>query len=167
MRDYARISPQFWTGETGKAIKVLGSECQVVALYLLTSPHSNMIGLYYLPIQYICHETGSTLEGASKSLLSLNTIGFCDYDHNSEFVWVFEMARFQIGTMLKEADKRVKGISNTYESMQKNKFLGPFFDRYMDDFHLKNRRGLVGASKPLRSNGEWRMATEKENGDGY
>ena len=58
MRDYARISPRFWTGKTGKQIKEHSSDHVAVALYLLSSPHSNMIGLYYLPILYIAHESG-------------------------------------------------------------------------------------------------------------
>jgi hypothetical protein len=63
MRDYARVSPQFWIGSTGKAIRKRGMECQMVALYLMTSPHSNMLGLYYLPVVYIANDTGMTIEG--------------------------------------------------------------------------------------------------------
>ena len=59
MRDYAIVSPRFWIGTTGRELRRLGPEVQVVALYLLTAPHSNMIGLYYLPIPTLCHETGA------------------------------------------------------------------------------------------------------------
>ena len=58
MRDYAKVSPQFWIGKTGKAIKKAGPEATIVALYLMTCPHANMIGLYYVPLMYIAHETG-------------------------------------------------------------------------------------------------------------
>ena len=68
MRDYGKISPSFWTGKTGKAIKAGGQEAVVVAMYLMSSPHSNMIGLYYLPMMYLAHETGLGFEGASKGL---------------------------------------------------------------------------------------------------
>ena len=53
MRDYGKISPQFWTGKTGKAIKAGGPESVVIAVYLMSSPHSNMIGMYYLPMMYL------------------------------------------------------------------------------------------------------------------
>ncbi|ENO4828451.1 DNA-binding protein, partial [Escherichia coli] len=56
MRNYATISPQFWLGETGRKLRKSGPECMVVALYMMTSPHSNMLGLYYLPVLYIAHE---------------------------------------------------------------------------------------------------------------
>jgi hypothetical protein len=68
MRDYGKISPQFWVGKTGKAIKAGGPESVVVAMYLMSSPHSNMIGMYYLPMMYQAHETGLGIEGASKGL---------------------------------------------------------------------------------------------------
>lgn len=50
MRDYAKVSPRFWLGETGRELRKAGAEAQVVAFYLMTSPHANMLGLYYLPV---------------------------------------------------------------------------------------------------------------------
>lgn len=94
MRDYAKVAPQFWIGATGKALRKAGAEAQVVALYLLTSPHANMLGLYYLPTVYLIHETGLGEEGASKGLQRAIEAGFCSYDEASEVVWVHEMARF-------------------------------------------------------------------------
>ena len=58
MREYAKLGPTFWTGETGKALRRRGSEGVIAALYLISSPHSNMLGLYYQPIPYMGYETG-------------------------------------------------------------------------------------------------------------
>lgn len=158
MRDYGKVSPQFWVGRTGKAIKARGIECQLVALYLLTNPHTNMLGLYYLPTVYIAHETGLSTEGASKALQSLSEVGFCGYDEAAEFVWVYEMARYQIADSLKENDNRVGGVNREYQSLPKSRFLGEFFDKYAQAFHLESRRDeqskgspSEGPSKPLRS----------------
>ena len=68
MRDYAKLSPTFWTGATGKEFRRRGSEGIIVALYLMSSPHSNMLGLYYQPRLYMAHETGLGIDGASKGL---------------------------------------------------------------------------------------------------
>ncbi len=76
MRNYATISPQFWLGDTGRKLRKSGPECMVVALYMMTSPHSNMLGLYYLPVLYIAHETGLDPEGASKGLQMACEAGF-------------------------------------------------------------------------------------------
>ena len=140
MRNFAKISPKFWTGKTGKEIRSLGFQCQILALYLMTNPHSNMIGVYYLPIDYICHDTGSPLEGASKGLLSLSKINFCTYDECSEFVWVHKMALHQCGGQLKENDKRVIAINDAYQSLPELPFLSNFFYNYQTLFHLTELR---------------------------
>jgi len=155
MRDYGKVSPSFWTGKTGKAIRARGSEAVVVAMYLMTSPHSNMLGLYYQPSLYMAHETGLGIEGASKGLQWCIDAGFCAFDAESEMVWVYEMASYQIANEIKEKDLRVKGIQKDYDALPDCPFLADFFDKYQTAFHLKNRRSVEGPSqapsKPLRS----------------
>ncbi len=110
MRDYGKVSPRFWTGRTGKRIRDLGRDAQVVALYLVTGPNANMLGLYYLPLPTLCHEVGSPLQGAQKARRGLSEAGFAHYDEATEHVWVPEMARHQVGEALKVGDKRIAGI---------------------------------------------------------
>jgi hypothetical protein len=155
MREYAVVSPTFWTGKTGRQIRLLGPDAQIVAMYLITSPHSNMIGLYYLPVLFISHETGLTIEGASKALRSLIEAQFCAYDEQSETVFVYEMAKFQIGTKLSAQDKRVKGVENELAKINKCPLLQMFLDRYAEcfnlDFHVGNSSPIEAPSKPHRS----------------
>lgn len=155
MRDYATVSPQFWLGETGRELRKAGVEAQVVAFYLMTSPHANMLGLYYLPVLYLAHETGLGLEGASKGLDGAIKAGFCSYDEHSEMVWVHEMAAYQVGRELKPGDKKCAGVRNSYAALPKNPFLSAFYERYKSDFHLTvkrgNERGSEGASRGLPS----------------
>jgi hypothetical protein len=151
MRDYSKVSPQFWIGATGKKIRSYGIEAQLVSLYLLTCSHANMLGMYYLPKIYIAHECGLSLEGASKGLTSAIEAGFCSYDEASEMVWVYEMATFQIADQLKENDKRVLGIQNEYETLPECPFLLGFFNKYKDQFLMTKARGIQAPSKPLVS----------------
>lgn len=155
MRDYATVAPQFWLGKTGRELRKQGAEAQVVSFYLMTSPHANMLGLYYLPILYIAHETGLGLEGASKGLKSSIEAGFCSYDEDTEMVWVHEMAAYQVGRSLKPGDNRCAGVRNEYMSLPENPFLSLFYERYKTDFHLSFKREShqisEGASKGLRS----------------
>jgi hypothetical protein len=123
----------------------------IVAMYLMTSPSSNMLGLFSQPVLYMAHETGLGLEGASKGLQHCIEVGFCSFDEASEFVWVHEMAKYQIANEIKASDNRCKGIQKDYDALPDNPFLGPFFDRYAASFHLINRRGGEAPSKPLRS----------------
>lgn len=163
MRDYAKLSPTFWTGATGKALRRRGSEAVIVALYLVSSPHSNMLGLYYQPVMYMAHETGLGIEGASKGLQWCIEAGFCSFDADTEMVFVHEMAAWQIADELSSTDKRCKGIQKDYEALPENPFLGAWFDRYESAFHLTRKRtseqshanqqqgAYQGASKPHRS----------------
>lgn len=150
MRDYSKVEPKMWHGKTMKALRK-SPEGLVVALYLMTSPSSNMLGLYAQPILYMAYETGLGEEGAKKGLQSCIDAGFCSYDEESEFVFVHEMACYQIAPELKAADLRCKGIQKDYEALPDNPFLGAFYERYADVFHLTKARGIEAPTKPLRS----------------
>ncbi|MDQ0068297.1 hypothetical protein J2W34_000071 [Variovorax boronicumulans] len=154
MRDYAKAEPKMWHGETMKALRKT-REGLIVGLYLMTSPSSNMLGLFGQPILYMAYETGLGEEGARKGLQSCIEAGYCSYDDATEVVWVYEMAKYQIANELKASDKQCVGIQKAYDALPKNPFLGEFFDRYESAFHLTRRRSADGAtqapSKPLRS----------------
>lgn len=149
MRDYAKVVPTFWTGKTGKALRAKGNETLIVGMYLMTAPHSNMLGLYYLPLIYIAHETGLGIEGASKGLQGAIEAGFCSFDEASEMVWVHEMAFFQIATELKPADKRCMGIQKDFDNLPNNPFSEAFLSKYKAAFHLLDARAIEAPSKPL------------------
>jgi hypothetical protein len=155
MRRYAKISPQFWIGDTGRNLRAAGQGAMLVALYLLSNPHANMLGLYYLPKLSIEHETGLGRGGASKGLRRAIEAGFCSYDESSEMVFVHEMARYQIADQLVTTDKQCAGIQREYDGLPNNSFLAAFYDKYAKAFHLKtrreNRRPSEGASMPHRS----------------
>lgn len=146
-RDYAKVLPTFWTGATGRAIRRLGPECQVVALYLITSPHALSTGLYHLPIAYLCADTGCPIEGASKALRRLSEEGFCRYDEATETVWVPEMARHQIGETLSGGDKRRQWVTKEVEKFRKRPFFNDFLEKYGNAYGVS----FVVDAKPHRS----------------
>lgn len=170
MRSYSQVSPLFWIGATGRRLRKLGPEHQLTALYLLTSPGSNMLGLYYLPLCVLSHETGLSEKGAKKALQGLVEAGFCDYDAESELVWVHEMAAYQIAPHLKAADKRAQGVLNELRRLPKTPLKAMFYEHYKERFSLEQTteferdrteiqpslpmphpRGSEGASEPLAS----------------
>lgn len=169
MREYGKVSPHFWTGSTGKQLRQC-PESLVVSMYLMTSPHANMLGLYYMPLLYVAHETGLGMEGASKGLQWACEAGFCSYDHASEMVWVHEMARFQIADKLKSTDKRSIGVQNEYNSLPSNPYLASFYDKYSQAFCMTEKRQNTvkkvvkneAPSKPLASQ-EQEQEQEQEN----
>ena len=158
MRGYATISPQFWTGDTGRKIRAFAPEVRLVALYLLSAPNANMIGLYYLPLPTMAHEVGISIEGASMALRSLADVDFARYDDHSEIVWVIRMAAYQVGGQLKPGDKQCAGVQKQLDEYRKCRFFSDFHGMYKTAFHLRDEvdtenqtRALQGASMALRS----------------
>jgi hypothetical protein len=165
VRDYGRVSPQFWMGRTGRQIKAKGALTQLVALYLMTAPGSSMIGLFYCPASTIAHEVGCPLEGACKALRSLAEVGFAEYDEAHEVVWVREMAAHQIAETVKRADKRHYAIVKEAEKLSYSSVYAGWFERYRTPFNLPDakplRSPLQGACKALPSQ-EQEQEQEKE-----
>lgn len=165
MRDYSKVSAQFWVGKTGRALRG-DMQTQVVAMYLMTSPHANMIGVYHCPIVYIAHETGSPIEGASKGLRRLCEEGFCTYDNENEMVWVHEMAKFQIGDELKPNDMRVKGLQKQFETLPESRLKQGFYEKYNAAFHLscieETKSPLQAPYKPHRSQEQEQEQEQKQ-----
>lgn len=155
MRDYGKVSPRFWTGTTGKQIRAMGPECQVVALYLMTAPSSSATGMYYLPIPVLAHETGASIEGARKALARLSEADFAHYDEATEFVWVPEMARHQIGDRVTPKDKRHPWLLKELHMHRKCVFAHNFWIKYREAFALGSESPYEGPpqapSKPHRS----------------
>jgi len=154
MRDYGQVTPTFWIGETGKKLRG-DAGAQVLALYLMTSPHSTMTGVFHCPVLYMAHETGLGLEGASKALARLLQEGFCEYDEASESVFVVRMASFQIAQSLKAGDKRILGLQREVEKMQPAVLRERFIATYSEAFKLgetgKNASPYQAPCKPLPS----------------
>jgi hypothetical protein len=145
------LLPAFWTGITGKAITAAGKDARIVAAYLLTCEHANMFGFYRLPLLYATEETGLKRREILAALAQLKSANFAIYDQATEFVWIVEMARFQLGLlpgeMLKEADKRAKGAARLYKQLPSNPFLGPFYDRYSQILGLPIKRDFLLETK--------------------
>ena len=163
MRDYGKVSPSFWNGETGRLLRKAGSEAQLIALYLLTCQSAHMTGLFYLPLPTLCHETGLSMKGAIKALARVSEVNFAHYDTASEMVWVPEMAHYQVGESLLEKDNRHKGILKYLENYRKSKYYMEFYNRYQGPFNLPNPSPLQAPCKGrVRTRAEQEQEQEQE-----
>lgn len=175
MREFAKISPQFWISDRGKQIKNLGIKAQLIAFYLSTNPHACMIGIYYLPIVFISHETGIEYSDVVATLKLLIDINFCTYDEKTEYIWVHEMGFEQIDTELKQRDNRVTGINDLFEALPELPFLNEFLNKYSQPFHMNKSRlkesmaieapSEILSSKDNEKDKEQNKNNKKENDD--
>lgn len=151
MRDFIKFSPNFWSDKHGKQIRKLGYEARILSTYLLTCSNSTMIGIYYLPMPLIIHETGIPFKGLLKTLRSLEKINFCTYDTEHEYVWVYEMGFSQIDKQLKPQDNRIKYIHSTVKKLPELSFLPKFIEKYRQSFLLDLIKKTQAPSKTLPS----------------
>jgi hypothetical protein len=153
MRDYGLVTPKYWTGPTGRQIRAMGQAAQLVGVYLLTAPGSNMIGLYYLPLVILGHETNCTVEEARQILAALASIDYAHYDEGQELVWVVNMAFYQVGETIETRDKRWAAIAREVLGFSNSPFFARFLEVYGEPFHLKaDLEGVLeGLASPLQA----------------
>lgn len=168
MRDYGVVSPQFWIGQTGKALRG-NAPAQLLALYLMTCPHANMIGVFHCPVLYMAHETGLSMEGASKALASLIEAEFCIYEADTETVFVKRMASYQIAEVLKPGDKRILGVQREYEKLPTGVIKSEFFATYSIAFSIEdkpqNKSPIEAPIKPLASQEQEQEQEQEQDQD--
>jgi hypothetical protein len=170
MRDYGIVSPKFWIGGTGKALRG-NMAAQIVALYLMTSPHANMIGVFYCPLDTIAKETGLSSEGASEALQSLIEADFCQFDPDTEEVFACRMAAYQIGEQLEAKDNRCKGVARELDRVMSDRLKAAFRAIYSGAFHLAEAAPKAppvapvpqAPSEPLRSQKQDQKQDQKED----
>jgi hypothetical protein len=84
MRDYGKVYTAFWTSEDTRN---LSEDGRILAIYLLTCTHGNMLGCFRLTDAYAADDLKWGIERVSKGFEELYTNGF-SYRCNKTF-WVF------------------------------------------------------------------------------
>lgn len=124
---HRKVVPSFWTDPDVK--RPLTLEQKALLLYLFTSPHSTMIGLYYLPLDYASAETGLSTE-AIRAHLGGALSRFVAYDEETEEVFVYNMARHQIADEMKGGDKRKPMVERLLAGIHSSRLRRQFLNRY-------------------------------------
>lgn len=144
MRKFVMVSPTFWIGQTGRDLRNAGTAAQLLALYLLSNPVANYTGLYRLPIIYIANDLGLGLDQVRATLTAVERTGFAKYDEASEYVWIIEGARHQLGEELKEKDLKVKYVNKEFATISKScPFLADYFAKYGTALRLAPRKDVM------------------------
>ena len=139
MRDYGRVYSRFWQS---KSIRYLDQNSKLLALYLLTSPHANLIGCYYLPFEYALADTKYPSETLREGFQALEKSGFCEVDWDNEWIWVKNYVRwnpFENPNVKKSAAKVVRQVPKSLC------FFNDFIDTIAEDgeFTEETKRELA------------------------
>ena len=155
MRDYSKVSTGLWHWFRREK---MSDDAKMLALYVVTSPHATMAGVYACPIAYICADMGYPIERVSKGFDELHRKGFARYCVGSEMVFVCHALRHDPPT----SPQHGKHIAKLCETIPSNFSFWPEFieilqgharlmpEGFFDRHDIGHRRGIEGASEPPR-----------------
>lgn len=105
MRDYGRVYSAFWQSEE---VRSMSEDGRTLALYLLTSPHANLIGCFRLPDAYAADDLQWPIGRVSEGFSELVAKGFISRDEGSKWVLISKYLLwngFENGNVAKAARK--------------------------------------------------------------
>lgn len=133
-REYASVSPDKWRSKTGRQLR--GDPwAMVIQDYLITCPLSEMTGAYYLPKCMIIAETGISPSELDRVMVKLQELDFCRYYEEDEYIFVRNMARYQISQTLNERDNRRAKVRKDLERLPED-VREDFIREYNVNFNL-------------------------------
>ncbi|MGN6657068.1 MAG: hypothetical protein ACTHJ9_17245 [Rhodanobacter sp.] len=91
MREYGKIHSSFWTSED---IRQLGEDGRTLAAYLLTSPHSNMLGCFRCPIAYISDDLRWPIERVREGFAKLSQRVWATFEEGSGWVVIHKFLKW-------------------------------------------------------------------------
>jgi hypothetical protein len=161
LEEYRKIVLTFWTDPDVK--RPLTRDQKLLLLYFFTSPHSNMIGVYYCPLAYAANETGIPIDEVRAYVLGA-LARFLTYDEQTEEVFVHGLAKINVGDTLKVGkdgpDNRIKNVAKLVEAIHSTRLARAFLVRYAEVYHLNvslpddRTPPLQAPSEPLASPSE-------------
>lgn len=85
MRDYGKVHSSFWSSPT---IRGMSDDGKTLALYLMTSPHTTIAGVFRLPDGYACEDLGWSSGRVAKGFEELFAKGFANRCETTKWVWI-------------------------------------------------------------------------------
>ncbi len=84
-RRYQRIFVNYWQDDK---IRQISEDARFLFLYILTSPHSNSLGLYCLPMLYIMSDLEWKDKRLNKAFKELLEKGLIKYDKDNRLIFI-------------------------------------------------------------------------------
>ncbi len=154
MRDYGKIYVSFWTSEDTAS---LSPEAKLLAAYLLSGPHTNMIGCFRLPLAYPSADLRFSAETVSRGLAELSRNGFATYDEKFEWVVIHKFLKWNRMQNPNQGKAAAKLMEQIPASSTVNPILAEAFDQFgenlpeesLKQFRKRFETVPVTVSKPL------------------
>ena len=140
MKSFTKFYSDFWINPDHAALMQLGADAKLMAIYLQGNAHHNMLGVYYLPLLYSASDLKQSVKKVRSALEKLYNLSYCQYDEQTQYIWVCNMALEQLGEEIDAKDNRIKAMQTIWNSLpQQISFLPQIYDKYHRIFNLKSR----------------------------
>ncbi len=114
MKTFGKIESRFWISDD---IQSLSGDSKLLAVYLLTCEHSDLSGVYRLPMGYITADLGWTHTITSRSLDDLATIGFISRREGSDFICINKFFQYNEPTNQGQLEARIKHLEELPDNL--------------------------------------------------
>jgi len=85
VKEYGSVQTQFWSDSS---LQNLSTHVKLLAVYLLTGPHTNMLGCFRLPLGYVSEDLKWDGETVCKAFAELAQIRFLVRDPESNWILI-------------------------------------------------------------------------------
>lgn len=138
-RKFAKIKPNIWRSSK---FRQMSAEAKLLGIYLMTNDYFQMVGIYRLPRYFMSKDTSLDQVSSEKALNELIALDFCQYDDDSEFIWVVDMALSQVAD--NPNAKQLKGAKDELARLHEDEcpFVETFVEKYSVVFSLPSAEEL-------------------------
>lgn len=109
MREYGRVKSSLWRSKKFASLGQDGD--RLLYLYLHTCPHANSAGCYVLPLMYIAHDLGWSVDQSREAIDRLSKAYLIAYNEEESVVQITDFLKHDPATN----EKHAKGILNALE----------------------------------------------------
>lgn len=169
MYRYQKIESKIWHDEK---FKKLSDDAKILFLYFLTSPHSNILGAYVLPKEYIIADLKWSSKRLSKPFAELLKSELCFYENSTELLLVANHLKhnpIENPNQAKSAAKSLNDLPKSsifqYLKLLDKPFLKPLTELLNKQF-AKPEEG-EGAEESTETGTEEYSASQKKSGTLY
>lgn len=156
------VHTRIWHDEK---FRELSDDARLLFFYVLTCPHSNLIGLFVLPKPYIAADLGWLPKRLEKPFRELFQKGFIDYDEKTSVIWIRNHLRYnpldnpnQVKAAIKLIDElpKTRLFQDLAEFLERfgKPFLEPLVERLRERFQERSPKGFGKSEKESESEPE-------------
>lgn len=166
MRDYGSVHTCFWSNPD---IQALSDQAKLLALYLLTGPHTNMLGCFRLPTGYVAEDLNWNSETVSKRFAELFQKSFITRDETSGWILI---PRFLEWNPI-ENPNQAKSLRKLFDQVPEKSFIYRdlinvllIHNKHFDETFFNRLETLSkGFAKPFRNQDQDQNQEQKQDQD--